>query len=416
MTAMMTRPEVNELDRTRESGVKPEAASAPALLLVSEMYPPAVGGTAVLFENIYSRIAGLDITVLADATKCRGSETQRGAIRLVRTDIDKRCRGVVNLRDLRQHRRLGRQIRAMTRGRATLVHCGRGMPEGIAAMVSRWMGGPPFLCWAHGEEISVANASREYRWVMRRAYRAAAAIIANSRQTAEMLENAGVLRDRLHVIHPAVDPERFHPDVDGSSIRQRFAGPDDALVLSVGRFHRRKGFDLTIEAIGRLKEQTPTVRCVIIGDGDDRPRLESLAREGGVADRVFFEGEVADELLPQYFAACDIFAMPNRVDGSDVEGFGIVFLEAAASGKPTIGGRSGGVPEAMADGQTGALVSGTDASELAEVIRRLACSPEGRRQFGEAGRKRVLERFTWDLAAEKVRQLHAHLGHRLRLG
>jgi phosphatidylinositol alpha-1,6-mannosyltransferase len=124
---------------------------------------------------------------------------------------------------------------------------------------------------------------------------------------------------------------------------------------------------------------------------------------------VTFIGEVAAELLPQYYAACDVFVLPNRVEQGDVEGFGIVFLEAAASGKPTVGGRSGGVPEAMADGVTGLLVGGTDVEELAATIERLMDSEPLRRSLGEAGRLRAVKEFSWESAAQRVSARHERL-------
>jgi phosphatidylinositol alpha-1,6-mannosyltransferase len=154
----------------------------------------------------------------------------------------------------------------------------------------------------------------------------------------------------------------------------------------------------------------PVLRYVIVGDGDERARLEALVGHHGLRDRVTFVGEVPGGDLPGYYAACDIFLLPNRIDDGDVEGFGIVFLEAAAAGKPTVGGRSGGVPEAVEDGTTGLLVSGTDVQELSAAIRRLATSATARDRMGRAGRARVLSGLTWERAADQVGELHRRLG------
>jgi phosphatidylinositol alpha-1,6-mannosyltransferase len=150
----------------------------------------------------------------------------------------------------------------------------------------------------------------------------------------------------------------------------------------------------------------PGLRYVIVGGGEERPRLEALVDQLDLRERVRFEGMVSDEDLPKYYAACDVFVHPNRLEEGDFEGFGIVFLEAQATAKPVIGGRSGGVSEAVADGESGFLVSGTDVVELADVVRRLACSADLRRRLGAAGRARVESAFTWDVAAKKVRALH----------
>jgi phosphatidylinositol alpha-1,6-mannosyltransferase len=151
------------------------------------------------------------------------------------------------------------------------------------------------------------------------------------------------------------------------------------------------------------------LQYLIAGDGQERDRLEDLARARAVHQHVRFLGGVSDDQLPSLYAACDIFLMPTRQDASDVEGFGIVFLEAAATGKPSIGGRNGGVPEAVADGETGLLVEGTNSGELANAIRTLARSPTLRATMGAAGRRRVVQSFTWDRAAREVEALHREL-------
>jgi phosphatidylinositol alpha-1,6-mannosyltransferase len=214
-----------------------------------------------------------------------------------------------------------------------------------------------------------------------------------------MLEEFGVPRDKIHVVYPGVDPHRFHPRIDGSDIRRRFAPNGEILILSVGRLQRRKGHDLAIGAMARLARQFPTLRYVIAGDGEERERLEALVAWHGLGDHVHFAGALADEDLPRYYAACDVFLLPNRLDGRDVEGFGIVFLEAAACARPVVAGNTGGVPEAVEHGVSGLLVSGTEVGELSAVLATLARSSALRRRLGEAGRARVLANFTWNRSA-----------------
>jgi phosphatidylinositol alpha-1,6-mannosyltransferase len=227
-----------------------------------------------------------------------------------------------------------------------------------------------------------------------------------------MLETFGVPLRKIAVVHPGVDPSRFRPGLHGLAVRRRFAADDEILLLSVGRLQRRKGYDMAIAALHSLQPVLPRLRYVIVGDGEHRVQLEASVAERGLGDRVFFAGAVPESELPSYYAACDMFLMPNRVDDGDVEGFGMVFLEAAASGKPVIGGRSGGVPEALEDGATGFLVEGTEIAAVAAAIRRLASSARLRRQMGDAGRARVLQSFTWDAAAASVWATHTQLATR----
>jgi phosphatidylinositol alpha-1,6-mannosyltransferase len=131
-----------------------------------------------------------------------------------------------------------------------------------------------------------------------------------------------------------------------------------------------------------------------------------MTHELGVNDRVIFLGAVSSDMLPACYAAADIFVHPNRVDGRDFEGFGLVFLEAAAAGLPVIAGQTGGAPEAIEAGKTGLLVSGTDVAEMVRALRCLLANPDGRRAMGRAGRERAVSQFSWERAADLTRQAH----------
>jgi phosphatidyl-myo-inositol dimannoside synthase len=362
------------------------------LLLLSELYPPAIGGSAVLFGEIYPRLSDTPVTVLSEG-------------------VGMPEYGIRNPRSLSRYLRLAFKLRKGAR-RVSMIHCGRALPEGVAALLSRRTGGPRYACWAHGEDIATALTSRELTFLMRMVYAGAEVMFANSVNTRRMLSDLGVPADRLEIIYPGVDPQRFRPDIDATEIRRRIAPRDETVLLSVGRLQTRKGHDTMIQAVGLLTRQHHrSLRYVIVGDGAERSRLEALVDQCGVREYVTFSGEVPAELLPHYYAACDIFVLPNRIEHSDVEGFGIVFLEAAASGKPAVGGRSGGVPEAVADGVTGLLVSGTDVEELAATIARLIDSEPLRRSLGDAGRARVVREFTWESAARRVSTIHQRLLH-----
>jgi len=241
---------------------------------------------------------------------------------------------------------------------------------------------------------------------MRFVYGGASAAIANSRNTARLIDETGWHRGSAHVVYPGVDSVSFHPAADRGALRQRFAPNGELVLMSVARLQKRKGHDLVLRALALLMKDTPALKYVVVGDGNERDALVRLAAELGVSGAVHFTGEVAASSLPAHFAACDVFVLPTRVEGYDFEGFGLVFLEAAAAGKPSIGGRNGGVPEAVAEGETGLLVSGHDVEELAGAIRRLASSPELRQRMGEAGRSRAVRDFTWERAAAQVSSIH----------
>ena len=196
-----------------------------------------------------------------------------------------------------------------------MIHCGRALPEGLAALLCRRFGGPRYACWAHGEDIATALTSRELTLLMRMVYAGADVIFANSVNTRRMLRELGIAADRIEIVYPGVDTERFRPDIDATEIRRRLAPRGETVLLSVGRLQTRKGHDLMIQAVGHLTRQHHrSLRYVIVGDGQERSRLEALVDQCGVREYVTFSGEVPAELLPQYYAACDIFVLPNRVE------------------------------------------------------------------------------------------------------
>ncbi|MGE0449747.1 MAG: glycosyltransferase family 4 protein [Vicinamibacterales bacterium] len=378
-------------------------------VVVTELYPPAVGGSAVLLGQVYARFTSHDVLVLTDGEKSTGATAAAQAVTYAA--IDPRLRGIASRRALSQHARLTLTLRRLCRGTRAVVHAGRALPEGIAALGNRVLTGVPYICWCHGEEVATALTSRELTFTMRRVYGGAAAIVANSRHTRDLLMRAGMGVGKIEVVHPGVDADRFRPDVEGAvHMRERLAGGADLVLLSVGRLQRRKGHDLAIEAVAMLARDYPHLKYVIVGDGDERPRLKALCAALGVESAVVFAGELSDGDLPAAYAACDIFLLPNRLDGADLEGFGIVFLEAAAAGKPVIAGTTGGAPEAVSAGETGFLVEGTDVAELAGRIRQLADSRELRASLGGAGRARAAREFTWPRAAAAVMAVHAKAG------
>ncbi len=383
--------------------------AARPVLLVTELFPPAVGGSAVLYENVYGRIRDTEIQVLTDPRTSDLPAGAQGPFRVHHGRLRSAEWGVTRPAGLLHHWRAASRILELSRAGGACVHTGRALPEGVAAWFARRRGGAPYLCWAHGEDLATAETSRELTWVMRRVYGAATAVLANSHNTARSLDRVGVGPERILVAHPGVDSGRFRPDVDGSAVRERHARPNDIVLLSVGRLQRRKGHDRVIEAMGQLARSD--LRFLIAGTGEEEDRLRRLAADAGVAHQVTFLGKVLDEELPAHYAACDVFLMPNRQEGADIEGFGIVFLEAQATARPVIAGRTGGAPEAVAEGETALLVGGDDVGELAGAIGRLADSPDLRQRMGAAGRCRAAEDFTWDRTAAVAREAH----HRLEL-
>ena len=204
-------------------------------------------------------------------------------------------------------------------------------------------------------------------------------------------------------ISPGVDVQRFRPGLSTSDLRTRLGlNGNQKLILSVGRLTRRKGFDQVIRTLPRLASEGLDIKYAIIGIGEDRKYLLTLSRELGVKDRVFLLGHVEAEDLPRWYNAADVFAMPNHPTNGDTEGFGIVYLEAAACAKPSIAGQVGGTGNAVVHGMTGLRIDGSRTDEVASSIAYLLKDADVATRMGNEGYRRVHAHFSWEKVAEKT--------------
>jgi phosphatidylinositol alpha-1,6-mannosyltransferase len=202
-----------------------------------------------------------------------------------------------------------------------------------------------------------------------------------------------------------VDVEGFRPGLPCDDLKRHInLAPGEKLILSVGRLSRRKGFDMVVRSLPELNKDI-AVRYALIGIGEDRDYLSNLSRELGVEDRIHLLGHVSPEDLPRWYNACDVFAMPNREIEGDTEGFGMVFLEAAACGKPAIAGQAGGTGAAVEDQVTGFRVDGTDSVAVASALLRVLRDEQLGQTIGNHALTRATEQFNWAVVAKKTQLL-----------
>src|SRR5215472_12664788 len=213
---------------------------------------------------------------------------------------------------------------------------------------------------------------------------------------------------RMTRLHPGVDATQFRPDPEArEAIRARYGLAGRPVVVCVSRLVRRKGQDTLLKAWPKIKEKVPDAALLIVSGGPREAALHKLSERTGLAPSVRFTGLVPAAELPAHYAAGDVFAMPCRTrrGGLDVEGLGIVYLEASAAGLPVVGGDSGGAPDAILDGETGYVVPGRDTGALAERIAELLADPAGAAAMGEKGAAWVNREWRWDLVAERLWQI-----------
>lgn len=263
--------------------------------------------------------------------------------------------------------------------------------------------GTPYLSAAHGFEYwlsIVPGAHASMRYATSRASRVP---VMCSEFIARTVRTAVPDDVPVSVLYPGADLHLFRPDLPTQDLRERHGIGERPLVVCVSRLVARKGQDVLILGMRQLRRTVPDAALLIVGSGPREGTLRRLA-ESAPAGSVFFAGQVSEEDLPRYYAMGDVFAMPcrTRLAGFEVEGWGNVFIEAAACARPVVVGDSGGAREALVDGETGILVDGTDVEAVAAAAGTLLADPGLARKMGEAGRARVERAHAWPQIAERL--------------
>jgi phosphatidylinositol alpha-1,6-mannosyltransferase len=259
---------------------------------------------------------------------------------------------------------------------------------------------------SHGHEIGWA-ALPGARQLLRRIARGTDVITYLTDFQRVRLDDALHGLTELRRLAPGVDVDTFHPSADGSGVRERYRLGDRPVIVCISRLVPRKGQDMLIRALPLVRREIPDAALLLVSGGPYRRKLEALAREQRVTSDVIFTGSVPWSELPAHYAAGDVYAMPCRTRrfGLDVEGLGIVYLEASATGLPVIGGDSGGAPDAVLDGETGYVVGGRDVPALAGRLVELLGNPEKARAMGAAGRAWVEREWRWETQAARMANL-----------
>ena len=376
-----------------------------AYLVISQLFLPTKGGTAVWAAEVYGRLGDKSTHVL---TACvPGSAAVDAAhpntvhrLNLMRIPWLKPESAWMYMKLVTMALWLG-----VTR-RFAAVHAIRVLPEGLAAWVVARLTRRPLVIYAHGEELTSWGRGSKYRFMLF-LLRRADVVVANSEFTRDVLMAMGVDDRRIRLIYPGVDVSRFRPGLRAADLRASLAlGAQSFLLLSVGRLQRRKGFDQVIRALPGLIGEGFDVHYAIIGIGEDEVYLNGLISELGLLGRVHMLGHVPETDLPRWYNACDVFVMPNRDIGGDTEGFGMVYIEAAACGKPAVAGRTGGTGSAVLDAVTGLRVDGERVDAIADAIGRLLQDASLRTRLGAAGLERVRAELAWGRVAEKTSALN----------
>jgi phosphatidylinositol alpha-1,6-mannosyltransferase len=376
------------------------------ILLISEIFPPRTGGSGRWFWEIYRRLPEHQVVVAAGEHPFQDDFDRGHDLRVIRMPLTFPSWGLLD----RGWLSYGRTIRTLKRlvkaERVGMVHCGRCLPDGLLALALKHLCGIAYFCYVHGEEVEIARTSRELTWLTRRVIFGAEFLIANSRNTQRILREEWRLpASRIRLLNPGVDTHRFVPGPRERSVRERLEWGDRRVVLTVGRLQKRKGHDRMIRAIAAIRNAIPEVLYVIVGDGEEHEALSQLVAQTGLSGNVRFAGELDDESLVECYQQCDLFVLPNRQVGRDIEGFGMVLLEAQACGRPVLAGASGGTRETMRIPTTGRVVPCDRPDELAAEVVDLLSDRDRLEQMGEAARQWVVDHFDWDILSRRASHL-----------
>jgi phosphatidyl-myo-inositol dimannoside synthase len=374
----------------------------PRTLVVTNDFPPRPGGIQSYLHALASRMPAHELVVYAPSWHAKaGSHPEFDADQ--EFDII-RHPGTLMLPTPRVAKRAREILRAEG---CTSVWFGAAAPLALLAPGLRDAGAERIVASTHGHEVgwSMLPGTRQ---ALRRIGTTCDVVTFVSRYTRSRFASAFGPMAALEHLPSGVDTTQFRPDpMARKDIRERYGLGDRPIVVCVSRLWPRKGQDMLIRALPEIRRRVPDTVLLLVGGGPYQARLQAMAEQLDVAEHVVMTGRVPWDELPAHFVAGDVFAMPCRTHGRglDVEGLGIVYLEASASGLPVVAGNSGGAPEAVLPGETGHVIDGRQQEPLVDTITTLLTDPDRATTMGEAGRRWVSDHWRWDRIATRLADL-----------
>lgn len=374
-------------------------------LFVTGDFPPMTSGIATQLYNTWKHLPSERIIVLAPKIAGWEDFDKEQDFRILR----RRLSPGISLfaRIIKSFLLIFYIWRIVRKVKVGKIHCAVLISTGISGLVFKKFFKVPYCLYLYGGEVEKYKRVKVAHPFIRLILRNAQKIIVNSRYTNDEFVKFGISSEKLVVINPGVDTQRFIPTPKVPEIEKKYGLKDKKVLLTVARLVERKGQDMAIKSLPRVIDKVPNLVYLIVGEGTQEAKLKGLVKKLCLEPYVNFVGYVPDNDLPKYYNSCDVFIMSNReTKGTEIiEGFGISFIEANACGKPVIGGRSGGVEDAIIDRMTGILVDPLNTKDIANAILMLLNDEDYAKKLGDSGRLRVSKDFRWELQAQKLKEL-----------
>ncbi len=376
----------------------------PPLLIFNYNFAPHLGGIQTYSLNLCKQlhILGFKVIVLARNYDNAAEFDADIPFKIVR------MKGV-GIKPFRIPLMIFYLTKTVLRHKVRFVHCISWLPAGFIANLLSTPLRFKYITSCHGSEITQAKCFRKL--LLKSTLNNSSWIISGNRYLKPKIEEIISRQTPISIIHYGVDTDVFHKNLDPDFLRSRFTAVGRQILLTVAELKPRKGIDKTIEALQLLKEKGVEPIYIIVGTGNDEKRLRLLAKKSNIENSVIFAGAVTDTDIPFYYALADLYIMPNRESTDhDIEGFGISFIEAQATGVPVIGGKSGGVEDAIVDKKTGFLVDGNNIQEIADTLHGLLTNNELKKSMGQMGIERAKTLFSWEIIINRTVMIYNKIG------
>ncbi len=375
--------------------------SSRRVLLVTNDLGPRAGGIETFILGLLDQLDGREIVIYTAAQK---DSAEFDAALAAKT-------GVIVIRDkssiLIPTPAINRRVRkVLTEYQSEIIWFGAAMPLAWMSGLLKRAGAKRVVALTHGHEVWWAKLP-PFKWIFARSTRSIDVLTYLGEFTKKAMAPVVHSSCSMVQIAPGISIDHFTPGIKSPELIKEFDLEGKQVLISVGRLVHRKGQDKLLEAMPQILLQHPDVVLLFVGIGPRKAKLDQLVKKFGLESYVRFVGRVKYENLPKYFRLGDLFVMPSRsrLAGLEVEGLGIVYLEASASGIAVLAGKSGGAPDAVIVGETGEIVDGTSVNEIARAINQMLDTPNALAKMGTAGRAWTEERWAWNIWGERFKEV-----------